>query len=79
MKLTVITLKGVQFEGEISSLNAKTVAGEITVLDHHRPLISILKNGDLKIVGKDGKIKNISAPSGFLEIRPGNEASVIVG
>lgn len=79
MKLKVITLKGIAYEGEIKSLNAKTVAGEITVLDNHRPLVSILKKGELKIVTKAGQKETIKADSGFLEVRPGNEASVIAG
>lgn len=79
MKLSVFTLKGIAYEGEIISLNAKTASGEITVLDHHRPLISILAKGELKIVGPKGEQTTIPAPSGFLEVRPGNEASVILG
>ena len=79
MKLLVYTLKGIAFEGEITSLNAKTASGEITVLDHHRPLVTILKKGELKIVGKTGEQKTIPVAEGFLEVRPGNEASAILG
>ncbi len=79
MKLKIFNLKGVAYEGEIISLNAKTMSGEITVLDHHRPLITILKKGELKIVSKTGERKNIPARGGFLEVRPGGEASVIAG
>ena len=79
MKLSVFTLKGIAYDGEIISLNAKTASGEITVLDHHRPLVTILKKGELKIVGKTGEQKNIPVAEGFLEIRPDNEASAILG
>ena len=79
MQLKVYNLKGVAYEGEIISLNAKTASGEITVLDHHRPLVTILKKGELRIMAKDGSKQTIPAPSGFLEVRPGGEASVIVG
>jgi len=79
MKLQVFNLKGVAYDGEVISLNAKTASGEITVLEHHRPLITILKKGELRIVTKDGSKQTIPADSGFLEVRQGGEASVIVG
>ena len=79
MQLSVFTLKGLAYKGEIISLNAKTASGEITVLEHHRPLVTILKKGELKIVAKDGSKQTIPADSGFLEVRPGGEVSEIIG
>lgn len=78
MKLIVTTLKGIVYEGDIISLNVKTTSGEITVLDNHRPLVTILKNGDLHIVSRTDEQKTIPVSSGFLEIRPNNEVSVIL-
>jgi len=79
MKLKIYTLKGIEYDGEVASLNVKTASGEITVMDNHRPLMTILKKGELKIVGKDGVKKEIAADRGFLEVRPGSEVSVILG
>ncbi|KKU69653.1 MAG: hypothetical protein UX94_C0019G0005 [Parcubacteria group bacterium GW2011_GWA2_47_21] len=45
MKLTIYSLKGVEFEGEAASFNVRAEDGEITVLDHHRPLITLLAGG----------------------------------
>ncbi len=78
MKLDVYSLQKVLFRGEASSVNCQTANGEITIMDHHRPLISILKKGVLKILDKAGKEAYINVSSGFLEIRSGNEARFLV-
>lgn len=77
MKLGIYSLKKVLFEGEARSINCKTAAGEITVLDNHRPFISILKEGIVKIIDKNGKEYYTSVSSGFLEVRL-NDAKLIV-
>jgi F-type H+-transporting ATPase subunit epsilon len=78
MRLNVYSLKGPIYQGEIKSVNAKTQAGEITVLDHHRPLISLLKKGDIKIMADNGQQKDIVVDGGFLEVRPGNITNILV-
>jgi len=78
MKLSVYSLKNILFQGQASLLNCKTVMGEITVLDNHETLITVLSTGVVKIV--DEKKKDIFFPikSGFLEVKPGNEVRCIV-
>ncbi|MDP2599038.1 MAG: hypothetical protein Q8P49_04360 [Candidatus Liptonbacteria bacterium] len=86
MKLDVYSLQKVLFRGEAVSVNCQTASGEITVLDHHRPLISVLKKGNLKItraesdrsIDKSEKEVYIPVSSGFLEVRDGNEARFLV-
>lgn len=77
MKLTIYSLKGIEFEGEAASFNAKTQMGEITVLDRHRPLITILEKGVAKIGLPDQSIKNFEIKSGFLEMDDGNNLSIL--
>lgn len=48
MQLKIYTLDGTKFEGEVSSVSLPTQDGEITVLPHHIPLITILKKGIVK-------------------------------
>jgi hypothetical protein len=50
MKLSVYSLKKILFQGDAQLLNCKTVMGEITVLDNHEPLITVLSKGPVKIV-----------------------------
>ncbi len=78
MKLGVYSLQKVLFQGEASSVNCKTASGEITILDHHRPLISILKKGVIKILDRNKKEAYIPVGSGFLEVRSGNEAKFLI-
>jgi F-type H+-transporting ATPase subunit epsilon len=78
MKIGVYSLQKVLFQGEASSVNCNTKAGEITILDHHRPLISILKKGTMKIVDRDEKEHYIPVSSGFLEVQEGNQAKFLV-
>ena len=78
MKLSVYSLKKVLYDGEIESLNCKTKSGDITVLDHHEPLISALEAGPLKIIDKEKKEHYIPVSNGFLEIGSGNRVKLIV-
>lgn len=78
MTIGVYSLQKVLFQGAARSVNVKTAAGEVTILDHHRPLISILAKGIMKIVDNAGETKYIPVSSGFLEVRGGNEAKFLV-
>ena len=68
MQLGVYSLEKVLYQGEAVSVNCQTAAGEITILDHHQPLISILKKGVVKIIDKEKKEHYINASSGFLNV-----------
>jgi len=78
MKLTVLSLKGVEFEGDVLGFNTKTLSGEITVLDHHRPLITILKKGPAWIIKEGGDRVRLDIKSGFLEMSQDNELNVLI-
>jgi len=78
MELKVISLKGIEYQGEIKSVNAKTTSGEITVLDHHLPLITTLEKGRLIVTDKAGKEIIIPTDSGFLEVEAGNKAAALI-
>ena len=78
MKLSVYSLKNILFQGEAQLLNCKTVTGEITILDNHETLITVLSAGIIKIVDEDKKENFFPITSGFLEVKPGNEVRCIV-
>ena len=71
-------MQRVLYQGEAESVNCMTASGEITILDHHEPLISMMKKGIMKIVDGEKKEHYIQVRSGFLEIRAGNEAKFLV-
>ncbi len=70
--------KGILFEGEAISVNAKTTVGEITVLDHHRPIVSVLKKGALVVGDTAGKKAEFSTQSGFLEMNGANTLTALI-
>jgi F-type H+-transporting ATPase subunit epsilon len=78
MKLGVYSLQKVLFQGEARSVNCHTRSGEITILDHHEPLISILEKGTMTIVDNEGKETYIPVASGFLEVDSGSQAKILV-
>jgi F0F1-type ATP synthase epsilon subunit len=78
MKLGVYSLQKVLFSGDAQSVNCKTAMGEITILDHHLPLISVLERGTMKIIDKNNEEHYIPVSNGFLEMRSGNELKILV-
>ena len=78
MKLSVYSLKKSLYEGDAASVNVKTTSGEITVLDHHRPLITELAAGTVTIVDATKKEHYLPVSSGFLEVSSENRAKLIV-
>ena len=50
MKLEIFTPKGIEFSDDAKEIIIPTKIGEIAVLPHHVPLISVLKAGIMKIV-----------------------------
>ncbi len=72
----IATPEKVVYENDILQVSIPTTTGEITVLPHHSPLVSILQAGELKL--KDDKGEQIIAvSSGFLEVRANNEVIIL--
>ena len=65
MKLKIITLEGIYFNQEVDSLIVKTIAGELTILEKHLPLITTCEISIMKIK-KDGIYKNYALAGGTL-------------
>lgn len=78
MKLSIYSLKNILFQGDASLLNCQTIMGEITVLDHHEALISVLAAGIIRIIDENKKEQYFPIKSGFLEVKPGNEVRCII-
>lgn len=78
MKLDIYSLQKVLYRGEAELVNCRTATGEITILNHHRPLISILRRGTIRIVDREKKEHYIPVSGGFLEVRSGDEAKFLV-
>ena len=67
MKLFMYSLERVLYEGDASKVTLPSTNGEITVLNHHIPLVTPLKQGTIRIhEGKEQK--NFSIKSGFCQV-----------
>jgi len=67
----LITFDGVALEGQAASLSVPTSDGEITVLPHHVPLVTLIEAGEAKLtLVKDGKPRQhfFAVGAGFLEV-----------
>lgn len=73
----VITLAGVQFDGEVDAVRVMTTSGEITVLNHHRPLITSLAPSRCVLTAADGANVAIPVSGGFLEVSAENTVTVL--
>lgn len=76
LKFKIVTSEKVVYQNEISQVSIPTMDGEITVLQNHIPLVSVLKAGELKIKDKDGE-HSIVVAGGFLEVRGNNEVIIL--
>lgn len=68
MTLHLILPKGIVYSGEVSSVTLPTLLGQVTILPHHAPLISVLKEGEIKIHKTDGKEISYKIDSGIVEV-----------
>ena len=68
-KLEIVTPEKMIFSGEVSSVLAWGVEGQLGILPHHAPLMTILQPGDL-VIKKDDQEDTLTLSGGFLEVRP---------
>ena len=78
MQLGIYSLEKVLYHGAAREVNCRTRSGEITILDHHEPLISILAKGTVKVVDGNGQEHFIPVSSGFLEVNSRDEVRILV-
>ncbi len=69
IKLDVVTAERVVFSDEVDVIVAPGIEGQLGILPHHAPLMTMLKPGEL-LVRKDGEEFSLVITGGFLEVRP---------
>lgn len=68
MKLTIAKIDKTLWQGDAESVTVPADGGEMTILSHHMPLVTILKKGKITVKTKDGIKEEYHVDSGFLEI-----------
>jgi len=72
----IATPEKVIYENDVFKISIPTTTGEITILPHHIPLVSIVQAGELKIADELGE-QVIAVSSGFVEIKANNEVIIL--
>jgi len=69
MKLDIVTAEQAVFSEDVDIVVAPGVGGQLGILPHHTPLMTMLEPGEL-LVRKGGEELSLSISGGFLEVRP---------
>jgi F-type H+-transporting ATPase subunit epsilon len=68
-KLEIVTAERMVFADVVSALIAWGLEGQLAILPHHAPLMTMLQPGDL-MIRKDKEEDYLAISGGFLEVRP---------
>ncbi|MGH2473788.1 MAG: F0F1 ATP synthase subunit epsilon [Candidatus Limnocylindrales bacterium] len=69
LTLEIVTPERLAYSDEVDSVVLPGSEGELGVLPHHAPLVSMLGVGELRI-RKDGNEESFAIVGGFLQVRP---------
>jgi F-type H+-transporting ATPase subunit epsilon len=69
IKLDIVTAERVVYSAEVDEVIAPGAEGQLGILPHHAPLMTILQAGGL-VIKKGGKEEILAISGGFLEVRP---------
>ena len=69
IRLDIVTAEGVVFSEDVDVVVAPGVEGQLGILPHHAPLMTMLSPGELR-VRKGGEEFSLAISGGFLEVRP---------
>jgi F-type H+-transporting ATPase subunit epsilon len=67
--LEIVTPERLAYSDTVDAVNLPGVEGELGVLPHHAPLVSMLGVGELRI-RKGGSEESFAIVGGFLQVRP---------
>lgn len=69
MLLSVISLEKIEYRDKVMSVTCPGTEGELTVLDHHIPLITPLGKGNITIRKNERDAIKIPVIGGVLEVK----------
>jgi len=69
IRLDVVSAERVVYSEEVDMVVAPGIEGQLGILPHHTPLMTILGVGELR-ARKDGEEFSMAISGGFLEVRP---------
>ncbi|HEY41753.1 MAG TPA: F0F1 ATP synthase subunit epsilon [Dehalococcoidia bacterium] len=69
IRLDIVTAEHLVFSDDVDIVVAPGIDGELAILPHHAPLMTMLQPGELR-VRKGGEETFMAITGGFLEVRP---------
>ena len=69
LQLDIVTVERLVTSEEVDVLVAPGLDGELAVLPHHAPLLTVLKPGEIRVLN-DGEESDIAVSGGFMEVMP---------
>ena len=75
MRLEIITAERQVLADDVEALTAPGIDGELGILPHHAPLMTMLEPGEI-IIHKDGQETYMAVTGGFLEVM-GNQVTIL--
>ncbi|MFO8165625.1 MAG: F0F1 ATP synthase subunit epsilon [Thermodesulfobacteriota bacterium] len=69
LRLDLVTAERMVYSDEVDMVIAWGLEGQLGILPHHAPLMTMLQPGEL-IIKKDNKEISMAVSGGFLEVRP---------
>ena len=69
IRLDIVTVEKVVFSDDVDIVVAPGIEGELGILPHHAPLMTMLEPGEI-LARKAGEEFSMAASGGFIEVRP---------
>ena len=69
IRLDIVTAERLVYSDEVDEVIAPGVEGQLGILPHHTPLMTMLQPGEL-IAKKDSEEFSLAISGGFLQVRP---------
>ena len=69
LRIDIVTAERVVYSEDVDAVIAPGIEGQLGILPHHAPLMTILQAGELR-VRRGGEEDSLAISGGFLEVRP---------
>ena len=69
MILEIITPEKQLFNGEVNSIKVPGTIGDFEILNNHAPIVSSLKEGEIRIISIDNKVEKFQINGGVIEMK----------
>jgi F-type H+-transporting ATPase subunit epsilon len=76
MRFRIVTPDGVKYDDVVESITIPTQSGDITVLEHHTALVSVLCSGELSVKKLDYTV-SIAVSGGVVEVRENGDVYIL--